>query len=270
MKVAPIILSGLCVAVLSETARIQAVQGPEIARRAVAITYPSNRQVAVWLRGTSRLPEANGVAKVDRRQGDTKLAIQLDDLKPATLFGGDYSTYVLWVASPGGGTTNLGEFVLDGDRSELNVRINLATFAIFVTAEPHFLAATPSRFVVLETVSRVGTTLEATPIKYRGFEGFYNFVRWSLQGTKEAKGTVRTSVKQAFTAVKLAQRASAMEFARGELSEAQRALDATVALDYGRADIRTLEHQAHETVRLAVEAEMAARQHAFAAIPAAK
>jgi len=35
-----------------------------------------------------------------RRPGVVEITIRLDNMKPVTLFGGDFSTYVLWTVSP--------------------------------------------------------------------------------------------------------------------------------------------------------------------------
>ena len=69
---------------------------------------------------------------------------------------------------------NIGEFVLHGDNRKINVTTPLQTFAMFVTAEPHYLVKSPSRFVVLETVrpsnNLTDQMLRVSTIKYRGFE----------------------------------------------------------------------------------------------------
>src|SRR5207249_7056046 len=77
------------------------------------------------------------------------------------------------------------------------------SFAVLVTAEPHFLVSAPSAFVVLEN----RPARQAPGIRYQLLEGVYNFERSSLDDVKPAKGRVHTEVKQAFTAVRLAQRA---------------------------------------------------------------
>ena len=95
--------------------------------------------LSIKFKGTERLPKASGEAKVERKKGTTEIEIELDEMKPATGFGGDYATYVLWVVSPEGQVDNAGEFILQGNRSKLNVSTPLTTFGLFVTAEPHFL-----------------------------------------------------------------------------------------------------------------------------------
>lgn len=99
----------------------------------VALTYPDDHTISIELRGTSRLLDANGEAKVERKRGATEVEIELDEMKPAHLFGGDYNTYVLWAVSPQGQADNLGEFLLAGNRSKLNVTTPLESFGLIVT-----------------------------------------------------------------------------------------------------------------------------------------
>lgn len=203
------------------------------------------------LRSTERLPEASGVVKVERRGGTTELEAEFGSMKPASLFGGDYNTYVLWVVPPQGAAENLGEIRLDGDRGRLHASTSAGVFAVVVTAEPHFLVNIPSPFVVLEN-KPAANGLE---VHYPVLEGVYNFGRSTLVDSKEAKGEVRTDVRQAFTAVRLAQRAGAPGLASDEYMRAERALDQTLSLWHQHADRQEIAAQARETVQLAVAAQ---------------
>jgi outer membrane protein OmpA-like peptidoglycan-associated protein len=238
-------------------------------RSAMAISYPEGPALSVKFKGTYRLPKASGEAKVERKRGMTEIEIELDEMKPATFFGGDFATYALWVVSPEGQVDNVGEFIVRGNRSKLHVSTPQQTFALFVTAEPHFLVSTPSRFVVLEnthpTHNITGQMLKVSTIKYRGFEGAYNFRQETLIGEPETKGEIRSDVRQAQVAVKLAERAGAVEFAAAELAKAREALTKTLEADEANIDPKQLMVLGHETVRLAVEAEQLARDRSFKA-----
>lgn len=228
-------------------------------RSAMAISYPEGPTISMKFKGTHRLPTASGEAKVERKRGMTEIEIELDEMKPASYFGGDYATYVLWVVSPEGQVDNIGEFILRGNRSKLNVSTPQQTFALFVTAEPHFLTSTPSRFVVLENTHPknhiTGQMLKVSTIKYKGYEGAYNYRQETLVSDPEAKGETRSDVRQAVVAVKLAERAGAEKFARTELEHAREALKKTLDADEANVDPKQLMVLGHETVRLSVEAE---------------
>lgn len=237
---------------------------------ALAIIYPEGpSSISVKFKGTERLPRASGEAKVGRKKGSTEIEIELDEMKPATYFGGDYATYVLWVVSPEGHTDNAGEFILQGNRGKLNVSTPLDTFGMFVTAEPHFLVEVPSRFVVLENTrpanNLTGRMLESSNIKYRGFDGIYNAVQETLVNEREVKGETRSDVRQAKVALMLAERAQAEKFAPNEYGQAKSSFQKVAEAAEAAVDKRILMTMGHETVRLAVAAEKLAKERSMQA-----
>src|SRR5262245_36588298 len=141
----PVLLSVVLLQFLNPTGVAKADSLLQIST--ITCTGASGRIV---LRSTHRLPEASGAARVERKGGTTEIDVELDSMKPASLFGGDYNTYVLWVVPPGGPAENLGEITLDGSQAALRAATSAAEFGILVTAEPHFLVRSPSAFVVLE------------------------------------------------------------------------------------------------------------------------
>jgi hypothetical protein len=213
------------------------------------------------LRSTDRLPGASGTASLERKGGTTTIELELNSIKPATLFGGDYNTYVLWVVPPSGQAENRGEIAIDGNRGEIHATTSATGFAILVTAEPHYMVQAPSAFVVLTN----GATNQNETIEQRLIVGVYHFYRSTLDDVKGAKGEVHSEIKQAFTAVRLAQRAGAAIFANAEFASAEAALDATVKLWKDRKDRTEIDAQARETIRLAVAAQRLAEDRAVRA-----
>ena len=118
--------------------------------------------------GTPLLPEARGEAKVESKQGYIEIEVEFDDLSPATKFGQEYLTYVMWAITPEGRATNLGEVLLNGRESKLNVTTELQAFGLIVTAEPYFAVTQPSDVVVMENVIRSDTrgAVQAVEAKY--------------------------------------------------------------------------------------------------------
>jgi len=152
----------------------------DVPRRTIAITYPLDETVLVKFQGTTLLPRLKGEARVKRagRRG-TRVELAIDNLPRANELGGIYTTFVLWAISPSGSVDNLGEIKRGGSQfiaSKLDVTTPLQTFALIVTAEPHFLMKVPSRMVVLEniTTQRPGKSqIEAVNVQYIGNSSDY-------------------------------------------------------------------------------------------------
>jgi outer membrane protein OmpA-like peptidoglycan-associated protein len=234
-------------------------QAPQVeVEEIMAVTYPEGKTVSVKLNGTSRLERAEGEAKVERKRGTTEIEIELDEMRPAVLFGGDFATYVFWTVSPEGFATNVGEFVLEGNRAKLNVTSRLQTFGMFVTAEPHYMVRTPSRFVVMvntELKSDLRTPAQTSKIRFQGVEADYKFVRETIPRELEAKSQMRTELLQAQKAVELAERAQAEKYALVKLTEARVSLRKAEESEKGRVDKRQVAILGKEAVRLAFEAQ---------------
>lgn len=237
-------------------------------RPALVLTYPEGSTVTLKLNGTSRLPKANGEAKVERKKGATEVEVELDEMKPAHLFGGDFNTFVLWAVSPEGQMNNLGEFILQGNRSKLNVTTPQQTFGLFITAEPHFLIQYPSRFLVLENTRPVGQQADlvrTTQIEYRGYLGVYEFDRDSLGTVPEAKSEVRTELRQARTAIQLAERAQAQQYALEKLTQARVSLQQAEQMVQSKATRTTIANMEKAAIRAAYEAQLQAEEGAIRA-----
>jgi outer membrane protein OmpA-like peptidoglycan-associated protein len=152
----------------------------DVERQTVAITYPLDETVTVKFRGTTLLPRLKGEAKVKRagRRG-TRVELSIDDLPRASELGGPYTTYVLWAISPEGQVDNLGEIKRSGSSfvdSKLDVTTPLQSFALILTAEPHFLMKVPSRMVVMENLPPRrpnGSTVETVDVRYIGNSSDY-------------------------------------------------------------------------------------------------
>ncbi|HYV82763.1 MAG TPA: OmpA family protein [Pyrinomonadaceae bacterium] len=156
------------------------VVAQDVERKTVAITYPLDETVTVKFRGTTLLPRLKGEAKVKRagRRG-TRVELSIDDLPRASELGGIYTTYILWAISPDGHVDNLGEIKRGGSvfvDSKIDVTTPLQTFALILTAEPHFLMKVPSRMVVMENLPPQkpnGSQVETVDVRYIGNSSDY-------------------------------------------------------------------------------------------------
>jgi len=111
------------------------------------------------------MPEARGEAIVNSKQGRIEIKARMERLTPAGQFGPEYLTYVLWAVTPGGRPKNLGEVLLNGKNSHLEVTTDLQTFGLIVTAEPYYAVTQPSDVVVMENIVTDRTTGTIQPIE---------------------------------------------------------------------------------------------------------
>jgi outer membrane protein OmpA-like peptidoglycan-associated protein len=130
-----------------------------VARSMKAINYNHRSgSTEIGFRGTALMPAATGQAKVESKQGVIKINADMQKLEPATKFGPEYLTYVMWAITPEGRATNVGEILLNGGKSKLDATTELQSFGLIVTAEPYFAVTQPSDVVVMENFVRRETT----------------------------------------------------------------------------------------------------------------
>jgi outer membrane protein OmpA-like peptidoglycan-associated protein len=141
-----------------------------VSRTAKAINYRHRSgSTKVDFRGTALMPRATGDAKVESKQGYLEVDAHFKNMDPASKYGPEYLTYVLWAITPEGRPKNLGEVVLNGtSNSKLDVTTELQAFGLIVTAEPYFAVTMPSDVVVMENVIRTDTVgkIEEIDAKY--------------------------------------------------------------------------------------------------------
>jgi outer membrane protein OmpA-like peptidoglycan-associated protein len=144
-----------------------------VERTTTAINYQHRSgSTTIDFRGTPLLAGSRGEAKVESKQGYIEIEVEFDDLQPATRFGPEFLTYVMWAISPEGRAINLGEVILNGTKSKLNVTTDLQAFGLIVTAEPYFSVTQPSNVVVMENFIRPETRgkVEQVDAKYELLE----------------------------------------------------------------------------------------------------
>jgi outer membrane protein OmpA-like peptidoglycan-associated protein len=163
-------MSGLALAPLAPAQTVPIYRITVVARTTKAINYHHRSgSTKIGFRGTALMPEARGEAKVQSEQGVIKIDANMEKLGPASQFGEEYLTYVMWAITPEGRATNVGEVLLNnGGRSKLDATTELQSFGLIVTAEPYFAVTQPSDLVVMENFVRQDTTgtIEQVDAKY--------------------------------------------------------------------------------------------------------
>src|ERR1700693_2403213 len=150
-----------------------------VPRTITAINYETRKTTEIGFQGSPLLPLANGKAKVASDRGRIAINAEFKGLEPAQKFGAEYLTYVIWAVTPEGKSSNLGEVLLDGDKSKLSITTALQTFGLIVTAEPYYAVSEPSDAVVLENVVLPETrgTIQQMNANYQSLgRGQYSYV----------------------------------------------------------------------------------------------
>jgi outer membrane protein OmpA-like peptidoglycan-associated protein len=203
--------------------RVNVVEYAERTTKAVNYRHQSGA-TKIDFEGTPLLKKANGEAKVESKQGYIEIEVEFDDLTPATQFGPEYLTYVMWAITPEGRATNLGEVLLNGNRSKLDVTTELQAFSLLVTAEPYFGVTQPSDTVVLENVIRPDTKgkIELLDAKFELLKrgSYVKNVQPGTLGARRADKQTPLELIEAENAIHLARAAGAEQYAKDTLDKA--------------------------------------------------
>jgi len=154
-------LTVLCVAATGLIAQTQQ-ETPEsalVTKSIKAIGYQvGGGSTKIDLKGTDLMSQANGEAKVEAKTGITTIEVNIKGLDSPSKLGTEFLTYVLWVVSPEGRSSNVGEIIPNkSGEGQLKATTGLQSFSLFVTAEPYFAVRQPSEMVVLENEIQKGT-----------------------------------------------------------------------------------------------------------------
>ena len=226
------------------------------ARTAKAINYRHRSGATkIDFRGTDLLPNSRGEAKVESKQGYIEIEVEFDNLQPATRNGTEYLTYVLWAITPEGRTSNLGEILLNGTKSKLDVTTQLQVFALVVTAEPYYAVSRPSDLIVMENVVRNDTIgkIEEMDAKYELLQrGQYQ--RLSNPLSLKADKKLPLELYEARNAVQIARAIGADRFAAETFQKAEKSLSAAEAYQARNAGRKSVTMTAREAVQTAEDA----------------
>ena len=235
--------------------RVTVVQGA-----ATAINYRNlTSSTKVELQGTVLLPNAKGVAKIKNHDGKIQIIASVKDMPPASTFGGEYLTYVLWGISPEGRATNLGELLLKNKKAKLEVSESLMAFGLVVTAEPYFAVSQPSDAVVMENKVNKKTSpqVELVEAKYELLKrGQYTLNLANLEPMTMDEKTP-FDVYQARNAVRIARASGAAFYAAEPFGQASTFLRQAETQEGGKKGMNTT---AREAIQKAEDARLIAVQ----------
>lgn len=210
--------------------------------------------------GTPLLAKAHGEAKVESKQGYIEIEVEFRDLQPATAYGAEYLTYVMWAITPEGRTTNLGEVLLNGTNSKLNVTTELQSFGLIVTAEPYFAVTQPSDVVVMENVVRRDTrgAVEEVDAKYELLKRGQYTLNVNPAELKPVRldTTIPLELYEARNAVQIARWTGAQQYAGETFQKAVQGLEKGEGYLNRKAGRKPIATVAREAVQMAEDARI--------------
>ena len=235
----------------------------DVARRTTAITYPLDDLVTVQFRGTTRFPRMKGDARIKRTsRNGTEIELSVSKMPRPFELGAGYATYVLWAVGPDGQVDNLGEIRRRGFfefDSKISVTTPLQTFALIITAEPHFLVRRPSQEIMLENLNPTtvsGKRIATTPsIQYFGNSSDYFRDARTPEIAEMDYSKTPSTILQAKQAVALARYAGAERDAPEEYREAQTLLQNAQNAWNAQRDEETIDIAARRAISASVKAE---------------
>ena len=178
----------------------------------------------IGFRGTVLSPMAEGLAKVQNRGGAMAIKAKFEKMEPASKFGHEFQTYVMWAVTPVGRPFNLGEVIVQkSGRASLEAHSNLQTFGLIVTAEPHFAVSQMSQLVVMENAVTKDTRGQVEEVEAR-YEllprSSYTLTGNPADLAPEARDRrINPYVPQAEVAFRIAQASQADRFAPAEFQK---------------------------------------------------
>jgi len=232
-----------------------------VARTMKAINY-NHRSGATRIdfRGTALQPGARGEATVESKQGVIKIDARMEKLQPATDYGSEYLTYVMWAITPEGRATNVGEVLLNGDKSKLDATTDLQSFGLIVTAEPYFAVTQPSNVVVMENFVRRDTvgTIEQVDAKFELLERGQYVINVNPAEVKPMRlgSKVPLELYEARNAVRIARWTGAEQYAPDTYLKAVQGLENAEGYLTGKAGSKPIGTVAREAVQMAEDARI--------------
>ncbi|HYL63437.1 MAG TPA: OmpA family protein [Candidatus Methylomirabilis sp.] len=250
------------------TSAANAPSGSTVSRTTKAVNYRrAGGTTKIDFSGTELMQGASGEARVESKSNHMEIEARFQGLEPATKFGLEYLTYVLWAVSPQGRAMNLGEVTIKNGASQLKAICEMQTFGMIVTAEPYFAVTQPGNMVVLENV--LGPTTQG---KVENIDAQFELVARGVYSSSNTKienaifGIDRKTPLELFearNAVRIAQNAQADKYAASSFTRAQQQLQNAENVYSQKSDKKSVEAAARDVVETAEEARvMAVKQKA--------
>lgn len=136
-----------------------------------AFSYSEKRDVKFNLLPTRRVGGAHMEGKVRIREAQSWIELKYENMKPAVLFAGDVTCYVVWAVNRDGAPQNLGELPVRPDEEDGSAEFSTGfrNFALLVTAEAYYQVDAPSEMVVFWNDERADPPVRSDSIFFDAF-----------------------------------------------------------------------------------------------------
>ena len=218
-----------------------------------SVAFPEKRSVDLPIVNRPAAPAARLSAEVIHRQGQAKIEISFSKMKPAILFGGDVTCYVVWAITRDGNAENLGELLTPKPSGRLTFYSGQKNFALAITAESYHLVARPSELLMFRNVGPIGHSNLVSSFQ---FDGFVEAPEHHMDGISHLKwdSDVPLELLQARKAFQLAKGIDAEKYAAQIYDEAAEALSHANAIARQTSRGRELLDASRRAVALSNEA----------------
>lgn len=188
-----------------------------------SVQFPEKTPVQLSFNRTPIAPSARIMTEITYKRGQGRIDLYYQYMKPAILFGGDVTCYVVWAVTRDGRTQNLGELLTRRMSGKLEFSTGNKDFALMVTAESFYLVNQPSELVVFSNDPSSTEVAESTPFT---FDRFVPAPRHSMDAITHIKwdSKVPLELLQARKAFELAGRYDAPVHSGQVYTEAEAAL----------------------------------------------
>jgi outer membrane protein OmpA-like peptidoglycan-associated protein len=218
-----------------------------------SVAFPEKRAIDLPIVNRPAAPAARITAEVIHRQGQAKIEVSFTKMKPAILFGGDVTCYVVWAVTRDGNAENLGELLTPKSSGRLTFYSGQKNFALVVTAESYHLVGQPSELLMFRNVGPAG---QPNLVSSFQFNGFVDAPEHHMDGISHLKwdSDVPLELLQARKAFDLARGIDAEKHAAQIYGEAAEALSHANAIARQTSRGRELLDASRRAVALSTEA----------------
>lgn len=116
-----------------------------------SVPFPQRSTLTVPLLPRPGAPQARVFVAVTVRDGRAEIQLTYDGMKPAILYGGDVTSYVLWAVTRDAVAEKLGPLPVGKEKGSEQYKTAKQHFALILTAEIFWDVSRPSELVVLSS-----------------------------------------------------------------------------------------------------------------------